>query len=329
MSNSNIWVFIDHSKSGISSVSYELITAAKDLASKSNQKAYGILIGYQLDEKLQQVCKYGLDKIIVIDDAKLQYETAENYTSIMIDFFKNNPPSVILGVCNEWYRQLFARISVQLKTGVGSDCVDLDYKNNQLVMKRSLYGGNIESNVAIPVELTQMATLRPCVFKRAPMIETVSAVENIQVDESLLLSGGVEVLEEKDTSNEIKLTEAEIIVSGGRGLGGSESFSVIQQLCDVLGGALGASRAAVDAGWIAYKHQVGQTGQTVQPKIYFACGISGAIQHLVGMQTSDIIVAINKDKDCTMMKIANYSLEGDLFKIVPILTERFKEILGK
>ncbi len=326
----NIWVVLDHHKAGLTTASIELLGIGKEVAQKASEKLIAVIMGYNLDSVVKEASFYGADDILVLDHECLAHIIAESYVPLLKNLILEKQPRILLGATNELMRQIFARLAIEVESGLASDAIGVEWDNMSklLFVQRSVYGGNLECKGAIEGYYPQMITLRPRVVGKAKKTSTASQIVAISVSPETCIHS-IEILDEKEEqTGQIKLTEAEIIISGGRGLGGPEPFKMLQELSNVLSAAVGASRAAVDAGWIAYKHQVGQTGQTVQPRIYIACGISGAIQHLAGMQTSDIIVAINKDPDCTMMKIANFSLHGDLFKIIPLLTQKLRDVLN-
>jgi len=250
---------------------------------------------------------------------------------VLTDLIQKEKPEIVLMGATVIGRSFASRVAARLGTGLTADCTELaiDLKTRQLLQTRPAFGGNIMATITTPHNRPQMATVRHKVFKKAVKQGNRQGEIIKESVEGKNLSLRTKLLDMvQDLTQTVNLADADIIVSGGRGLGGPENFHIIEELACTLGGAVGASRAAVDAGWIPYSHQVGQTGRTVCPKIYIACGISGAIQHLVGMQSSDIIVAINKDPNAPIFKVATYGIEGDLFQIVPALTKRLKEVLS-
>ena len=327
----DVWVFCEQKKGLIQSISWELLGKGRELADKLGMKLCGILVGHNVKEKACEIFTRGADKVYLVDSPKLTNYQNEPYTEAVLKLVEKYRPEILLCGATTIGRSLISRVAVRINTGLTADCtgLDIDAKDKLLLQTRPAFGGNIMATIITPAHRPQMATVRHKVMKESPVQEgrTGELIEE-DIDESLLSSRSklLEVVEEIEST--VNLTEADIIVSGGRGLGGGENFKIIEELALVLGGAVGASRAAVDADWIPYSHQVGQTGKTVCPKLYIACGISGQIQHLIGMQSSKIIVAINKDPDAPIFKVATYGIVADLFKIVPLLSKRFKEVLG-
>ncbi|GAI73926.1 unnamed protein product, partial [marine sediment metagenome] len=270
--------------------------------------------------------------VYLVDSPHLKYYQDDPYTKVLIELINEYRPEVVLCGATIIGRSLIAKVAVEVNTGLTADCtgLDIDPEKGLLLQTRPAFGGNIMATIITPNHRPQMATVRHKVMKEAAVNKNLKGVliEKEYKDEILSTRTSlIDIVEEMEET--VNLAEADIIVSGGRGLGCPENFKVIRELALVLGGAMGSSRAAVDAGWIPYSHQVGQTGKTVCPKIYIACGISGQIQHLIGMQSSKIIVAINKDPDAPIFKVATYGIVGDLFQIIPALTKKFKQVLGK
>jgi electron transfer flavoprotein alpha subunit len=270
--------------------------------------------------------------VYIAEDRALANYQDEPYTNVIVELIKKYKPEIVLCGATSIGRSLISRVAVNIKTGLTADCTGLDIEAQRkiLLQTRPAFGGNIMATIISPDFRPQMATVRHKVFpESASDMKRKGKIIRENFDGNLLISRTrlLDIVEEIESS--VNLAEADIIVSGGRGLAAPENFKLVQDLAGVLGGAVGASRAAVDAGWMPYSHQVGQTGRTVSPKIYIACGISGQIQHLVGMQSAKIIVAINKDPDAPIFKVATYGLVGDLFAILPALTKRFKEVLKR
>ncbi|GAW91641.1 electron transfer flavoprotein subunit alpha/FixB family protein [Calderihabitans maritimus] len=327
-----VWVFIEHSGGEIAPVSRELLGAGRKVADKLKTELAGVLLGSKVEEMIPEVFARGADKVYVIDDPVLEQYRTKPFTHGLFNLVQKYKPEVVLMGATTLGRDLSGAVATKLETGLTADCTELDVdpKSRLLLQTRPAFGGNIMATILCRRHRPQMATVRPRVMPEPPRQEgrTGQVIrEELGLREEDIETQIVEVIEEKGKA--VYLDKAEIIVAGGRGLGGAENFKLLEELADTLGGTLGASRAAVEAGWISADYQVGQTGTTVRPKVYFAIGISGAIQHLVGMQTSDVIVAINKDPDAPIIKVATYSIIGDLFKVVPALTQRFREKLGK
>ena len=327
-----IWVFIEQKNGRVQSVSYELLGKAQELAKKLNCQVSGILIGNKLEDQLDELIFCGADNIYLVTAAELANFQDEPYTNILVHLVKKYKPEILLCGATNIGRSLISRVAINIKAGLTADCtgLDIDPDKKILLQTRPAFGGNIMATIISPDYRPQMATVRHKVF--TPMSADKRRKGKIikeSFDASFYLSRTklIDIIEEIEST--VNLSEADIIVSGGRGMGGPENFKLLEDLAHVLGAAVGSSRAAVDAGWMPYSHQVGQTGRTVAPKIYFACGISGQIQHLVGMQSSKIIVAINKDPEAPIFKVATYGIVGDLFQVVPELTKTFKEVLRK
>lgn len=322
-----VWVFAEQKRGHIQKVTYELLGAGKRLGGELS----AVLLGSGISNKADELIRYGADKVYVVDSPELENYRDEPYSRIFTKLIIKYKPEIVLCGATSIGRSLIPRVAVQLGTGLTADCTGLDIDKNTglLLQTRPAFGGNIMATILCQNYRPQMSTVRHKVMKEAvPQSGRTGAV--IKVDFSkqdynsrTKVLNFVEELEET-----VNLTEADIIVSGGRGLKGPENFSLIRELAKVLGGAVGSSRAAVDSGWIPYSHQVGQTGKTVCPKVYIACGISGAIQHLVGMQSSDTIIAINKDPDAPIFKVATYGIIGDLFEIIPELIKQVENAKG-
>lgn len=322
-----VWVFAEHRDNKLMSVTYELSSAGRVLADKLNQRLGVVLIGKDVSKFAQELIGYGADEVYVAEDPLLEAYSDDGYTKVMVDLIRKHKPEILLIGATIIGRSLSPRVAARLQTGLTADCTGLDIdENNNLLQTRPAFGGNIMATIISPNSRPQMATVRPKVMKRAEFNPdrkgTVIPAEVILSSQDI----HTKILQViKETRERVNLDEAEIIVSGGRGLQNKENFKLIRELADVLNGTVGASRAAVDAEWISHHHQVGQTGKTVCPKLYIACGISGAIQHLAGMQSSDCIVAINKDPDAPIFDVATYGIVGDIFEVVPKLISRLRE----
>jgi electron transfer flavoprotein alpha subunit len=328
----DVWVFAEQIDGKVQSVTYELLGEGRKLADTLGMHLCAVLMGFNVKSTAQELIHRGADKVYVVDNPELAYFQDERYSAILVDLARKYQPSIMLCGATTLGRSLVSRVAVAINTGLTADCTGLaiDPETRNLLQTRPAFGGNIMATIVTPNARPQMATVRHKVMKEAK-VDTAHKgevlVQNIAA--SLLAARTKRLKFVPEEGATVNLAEADIIVSGGRGLQKPENFAVIQELAKVLGAAVGASRAAVDANWIAYSHQVGQTGKTVCPKIYIACGISGQIQHLAGMGSSDVIVAINKDPDAPIFKVATYGIVGDLFTIIPMLTAEFKKVLQK
>ncbi|MCM8810945.1 MAG: electron transfer flavoprotein subunit alpha [Candidatus Omnitrophica bacterium] len=322
-----IWFFAETKDGEISSVSYEMLNAAKKLKEKLNQDVCGICFGKNIKDKVGSLLKKGADKVYFIDDDVFCEFKEEVYADALSYLIKKYKPNIVIAAATMIGRSFIPAVAVKVKTGLTADCtgLDIDEKTHLLIQTRPTFGGNLMAKIICERYRPQMATIRPKIFEQAKDQEN-SKGEIIEEKIEFQIENKVNICGKQRIENVIDLQEAEIIVSGGRGLKEGKNFDIIKELADLLNGAVGASRAAVDSGWIGYPHQVGQTGKTVKPKVYIACGISGAIQHLAGMQTSDYIIAINKDPDAPIFKVANLGVVGDIFEVIPILIKKLKEM---
>lgn len=326
-----VWVYAEQRHGEISSVVYELLNKGSELAKTLNVPLSAILIGSNISAKAQDLINRGADKVYVYDDPILAEFQDDPYSCILADLIKEEKPEIVLMGATNIGRSFASRVAAKIYTGLTADCtaLEVDLETRNLMQTRPAFGGNIMATILTPRHRPQMATVRHKVFKEAKVQEgRTGEVINKTVDAQKIINRTKFIGFFKDQSADVNISDADIIVSGGRGLGNPEGFKLIKELADLLGGAVGASRAAVDSDWIPYSHQVGQTGRTVAPKIYIACGISGQIQHMVGMSSSDTIIAINKDKDCPMMQTATYSLVGDLYEIIPAIIKEIKNARG-
>ncbi len=327
-----VWVFCEQKKGRVQSISFELLAKARELADKLNEKVSAVLLGSNIEAEAHHLIHRGADSVYLVESPEIVNYQDEPYTEVLVRLIHKYQPEILLCGATTIGRSLISRVAVRVYTGLTADCTGLDIEPEKkiLLQTRPAFGGNIMATIITPNHRPQMATVRHKVMKEADIdkqrkgkiIKESFAPEVFNSRTKLL-----DIVEE--VSSTMNLAEADIIVSGGRGLREPKNFYLIEDLAKVLNAAVGASRAAVDSGWMAYSHQVGQTGRTVCPKIYFACGISGQIQHLVGMQSSKIIVAINNDPDAPIFKVATYGLVGDLFEILPALTNKFKSLLKK
>ena len=328
MSN-DIFVWVEQFKGQPAAASWEAIGAARRLADELGGSVTACVFGGQGIESLaHEAISYGADTVLLAEDATLADFRVEPQAALLAKAVGEAEPAVVLIGATFRGRELGPALAVELDTGCIADCIALEFEGGQLVATRPIYAGKLLSRCVIPERRPQIFTTRVRAFPK-PEPDPARNGEVVRVEPALteddILSKVTGFLE---TEGAVSLADAGIIVSGGRGVGGPEGFEPVRELAQVLSAALGASRAAVDAGWIPYEYQVGQTGKTVSPDLYVACGISGAIQHQAGMRTSKVIVAINKDPEAPIFKLAHYGIVGDLFKVVPALTAAFKEKLG-
>ncbi len=322
-----VWVVAEQRRGELHKVTYELLGKGRELADRLGTELAAVLPGENIKEMADGLIKAGADKVYVIDDPALKDFNDEAYAHAVAETAKKYKPEIMLTGATAVGRAYFPRVSVKLDAGLTADCTDfeLDEEKRNLHQIRPAFGGSLMAKIATPEKRPQMATARYKVFK--PLVRDDSRKGEI-IEEKIDFSGVdiaaqfMEFIKEEETT--VNIAEADIIVSGGRGVGGGDNFKVIRDFAEAIGGAVGASRAAVDSGWIPYSHQVGQTGKTVSPKLYIACGISGAVQHLAGMRSSDIIVAINKDPEAPIFSLAKVGIVGDIFKILPAITEKLK-----
>ncbi|NCC51264.1 MAG: 4Fe-4S dicluster domain-containing protein [Spartobacteria bacterium] len=321
-----VWAFAEQRDGEIQDVVYELLSKGRELADKLQTELAAVLFGSHMKEKAAELTHWGADKVYLVDDPALAEYSTDNYSSTMADLIEKYKPEVVLAGATSIGRAFIPRVAIKAKTGLTADCTSLEIDDEQkmLLQTRPAFGGNIMATIICPNHRPQMATVRHKVLKKASPDASRSG-EVIEEAPTLTQARTkiIEVLHEM--GNTVNLAEADIIVSGGRGLGGPENFKMLEELAKELGAAVGASRAAVDADWIPAYHQVGQTGKTVCPKLYIACGISGAIQHLAGMSSSDTIIAINKDPDAPIFDIADIGIVGDIFEIVPMITKCLRD----
>lgn len=312
----------------IRKISYEMVSEGRRLADALGQELIAVLIGSNIKEKASTLSHYGADKVLVADDSRLGAYTTDAYVSVINQLVKENDPAILLLGASFQGKDLASRLSARLGIGMAQDCTFFSIEDGNLTALRPIYAGKAYAKVSFNDSWPQMATARPNVMPMNEPDESKSAEikdAEFMLDDSALKTEVIEVL--KDESGKVDLTEADKIVSGGRGMKGPENYNILEELADTIGATVGASRSAVDAGWRPHSDQVGQTGKVVSPNLYIACGISGAIQHLAGMSTSKVIVAINKDPDAPIFQKADYGLVDDLFKVVPALTEEIKKIL--
>ncbi len=324
----NVFVIAEQRDGKIMKVSYELIGKARELANDLGQDVVAVLMGSGVEAVAGDLAKAGADKVIVVDDPMLAEYVTEPYAKATTAVIKANDPEIVLFGASSIGRDLAPRVSARIHTGLTADCtkLEIDPETKLLNMTRPAFGGNIMATILCADHRPQMATVRPGVMQALESCDKVGEVEKFAV-EFTPADMNVEICEVVKTDKKtVDITEAKILVSGGRGLGSAEGFAQLKDLADVLGGEVAASRAAVDSGWIEKDRQVGQTGKTVRPDLYVACGISGAIQHAAGMEESEFIVAINKEESAPIFGICDLGIVGDLNKIVPKLTEALKKV---
>jgi electron transfer flavoprotein alpha subunit len=324
-----VWIFAEQRGGKVASVAYELLGAGRRLADELNTELSAVLFGAS-ESEAQELIRWGADKVYISIDQIFERFNDEPYSEMLSTLIKEHRPEIVLAGATPIGRSFIPRVAAQLRTGLTADCtsLEIDKDTRNLLQIRPAFGGNIMATILCPANRPQMATVRPRVMKRGQYDEgRKGEIIHVKADG---ISSRTKVLDTiKEVSDIIvNLQETDIIVSGGRGLGDPKGFRLLEELAELLGGAIGASRAAVDDGWISYSHQVGQTGKTVCPKIYIACGISGAVQHLVGMQSSDIIIAINKNIEAPIFNVATYGIVGDIYEIIPLLIKRIKEVKG-
>ncbi|MFI3238390.1 MAG: electron transfer flavoprotein subunit alpha/FixB family protein [Lachnospiraceae bacterium] len=325
-----VFVFAEQVDNKISPIAFELIGKAKDLAADLNTEVTAMLLGKDVTALADELAAYGADKVVVVDDAALEIYTTEPYTHAISTVINELKPEIVLVGASALGRDLAPRVSARVATGLTADCTVLeigDFKGtpNQLLMTRPAFGGNTIATIACPDNRPQMATVRPGVMKKIAKIEGAKA-NIIEIKPGFERNAKyVEVLEVvKKVVDSVDIMDAKILISGGRGVGSKEGFALLENVASVIGGTVSCSRAVVDAGWLERDRQVGQTGKTVRPELYIAVGISGAIQHIAGMEESDIIIAINKDETAPIFDVADYGIVGDYSKILPILAEQLK-----
>ena len=327
-----VYVFAQQVDGEVSGIAYELLGKAKDLAKDLNAEVTAVLLGYGVKGLADSLAEYGADKVIVVDDKELEVYRTEPYAHALASVINEYKPEIMLVGATAIGRDLGPRVSARVATGLTADCTVLEIGDftdnmtketipNQLLMTRPAFGGNTIATIACPYNRPQMATVRAGVMQKIDPIKGAKA-EVIEYNPGF-------TPDNKYVADTVDIADAKILVSGGRGVGSEENFKLLQDLADVLGGTVSCSRAVVENGWLPVERQVGQTGKTVRPNVYFAIGISGAIQHVAGMEESDIIVAINKDETAPIFDVADYGLVGDLNKIVPQLTEMLKAELAE
>ena len=350
---SGVWVLAEQRENELLDVSFELVSEGRKLADERDTDLSAVVLGSDVKEAAKELIAYGADHIYIVEDERLKHYRTGPYTSVITDMIEKAKPEIVLLGATHNGRDLGPRLSARLDTGLTADCTKLEIDDDKgiLLQTRPAFGGNLMATIVCPEHRPQMSTVRPGVMeKEEPDYDRVGDINEVEVklDEKDIKSkvtkeakiinlksdlSEVEMFTQikdivKEAKKGVNLEKAEIIISGGRGVGDPEGFSTIENLASTLGGEVGASRAVVDEGWIEKEHQVGQTGKTVQPRVYIACGISGAIQHKAGMENSDLIIAINTDSEAPIFDVCDYGIVGDLHEIVPLLTEVFEEVLN-
>lgn len=327
-----VWVIAEHEDGVLRRGTLDILGAGRRLAEDLQVPLEAVVLGNDVQALAEEMIHYGADKVYVAEHPVLSLYRTDPYADIICGLVNRRMPEIVLVSATSQGRDLAPRVAARLGAGLTADCtaLEIDHDQRLLVQTRPAFGGNLMATILCPNARPQMATVRPNVMKK-PVLDPCRSgeIENVPVslDEKAVATKIVEVVRREEEQT-VDLLDAQVVVSGGRGLGKAENFSLIRNLADVLGAAVGASRATVDAGWIPAYHQVGQTGKTVQPKLYIACGISGAVQHLAGMSASETIVAINKDPNAPIFDVATYGIVGDLFEVVPALTAKLQELLS-
>jgi electron transfer flavoprotein alpha subunit len=328
-----VWVFGEQFCGGIAPVVYELIGAGRQLADDRKSELAVVVLGHDLDKAAAELAEYPVDKVYLYEAPELAQYDGERYSRVLADIVRSMKPEIMLAGATTQGRSFMSQVAIKVYTGLTADCTGLAIGSDDglLYQTRPAYGGNVMATILCPYTRPQMATVRHKVFPTSPKRSNGARAEIVRLNaKPQLFSSRSEILEFiQQCESTVNIVEADIIVSGGRGIQDPSNFAVIEELAKALGGAVGASRAAVDAGWIPYCHQVGQTGKTVCPKLYIACGISGAVQHQAGMSSSDTIIAINKDPDAPIFQIANFGFVGDCLEVVPMLTKKIKAMRGQ
>jgi electron transfer flavoprotein alpha subunit len=325
-----VWVFAEQRDGKLKSVAFELVSEGRKLADKLGTELGAVCLGHNIKD-VEHLFQYGADKVYLADDPTLADHQEDLYTELLLNLIKKYRPEILIAGATSMGRSFVPRVASLLYTGLTADCtgLDIDPETKLLLQTRPTFGGNVMATIMCQAKRPQMATVRPHVFKKGTHHkEHKGQIIKVDFKKEAVTARTRLVKFIEDLTEKVKLDEAEIIVSGGRGLGKPENFQMIKELAEVLGAAVGSSRPPVDEGWIPYSHQVGQTGKTVCPKLYIACGISGSVQHLAGMGTSECIISINEDPNAPIFQVATYGIVGDLFKVIPMLTEKLKRSRG-
>ena len=326
--SNDIWVFIETSGGAAEKAALEALTPGRALADRLGGRLAAVVLGCEVDAAVRTAGMSGVERIIVADAPEFRLYTTDAYVDALAYLVRKYQPDIFLMGATENSRDLAPRLSARLRTGLASDCTGLEFdpEIGCVAWTRPIFGGQLLETLFCPTQRPQIGTVRPGIFHRPPLIAHEAEIirENIRVSPGDIHTRILELLADPD-SGKVELEEADIVVSGGLGLGGPEGFAPVRALAQVLGGAVGASRGAVDAGWISHAHQIGQTGKKISPKLYIACGLSGANQHVAGMRGAKYIIAINKNPLAPIFDIADYGVVGDLFKVLPVLTEEIRK----
>ena len=321
-----VWVFAEQREGQLQKVSLELLGEGRKIADKLGSKLTALLIGNKVQNLVEDLSRHGADEVLVVDAPELEHYTTDGYTKAICELANAKKPNIIFIGATFIGRDLGPRVAARLETGLTADCtsLDVDVESGDLLATRPAFGGNLMATIVCPDHRPQMATVRPGVFEKLPLGENDATVENVEIkfNSNDIRTKIVEII--KEHKDIVDISEANVLVAGGRGIGSEENFKMLKELAEFMNGSIAASRAAVEKGWVDKDYQVGQTGKTVRPNIYVACGISGAIQHAAGMQDSDMIIAINKDANAPIMKIADYAIVGDVNKVVPEFIAQLK-----
>lgn len=321
-------VFVEQHEGKVAGVSFEMLGEGRKLADQLGEKLIAVLLGSGMEAAAGDLVKFGADKVVYFDSPELARFRDDTYAALVCEFVDGEKPAILLAGASAIGRSFIPKVAARVWGGLTADCtkLDIDTERRLLLGTRPAFGGNLMATIIAPHHRPQIATVRHKVMKAAVRDDSRTGEVVVKKVDAGKIIERTKILDfVKEVESTVNITEADIIVSGGRGMGKAENFSYIRDLAEALGGAVGASRAAVDAGWIPYSHQVGQTGKTVCPKLYIACGISGSVQHMAGMQSSDFIIAINKDPAADIFQIANLGLVGDALQVLPELTKAFKE----
>ncbi len=325
-----VWIYVEHTEGQPADVSWELLGVGAELAKERGVELCTVVLGQDVEHLCRQSFAYGAEKVYLIDDPLLHYYRTEPYYRAICHLVEKYKPEIMLIGATGLGRDLAGAIATELQTGLTADCTGLAVdERGYLLQTRPAFGGNIMATILTERTRPQMASVRPHVMPMPEKDESRSGEiirDTVPVKEEDIATKVLEIIMDSRSDEYVDVAAADVIVSGGRGMCNSENYKILQELADELGGVVGCSRASVEAGWMPVERQVGQTGKTVRPKIYIACGISGAIQHLVGMQDSDVIIAINRDKSAPIFEVATFGIVGDLFEIVPALTSYIKEL---
>lgn len=325
MSYKHVLVFIEQREGVLQRVSLELLGKARELADIRAQEVIAVLVGHEVKHMVDELYHYGADKVVISDDPTLEIYMTEPYAKVVTEIIQNETPEICMFGATAIGRDLAPRVAARIETGLTADCtsLEIDEENNNLLMTRPAFGGNIMATIICPDHFPQMSTVRPGVMKLMEKDESRQGQLSIHESDLSVLSGDFKILEVVKMVKEKKnIEEANILVSAGRGIGSKENLTLLEELAETLGGVVSASRAIVDQGWVDHDAQVGQTGKTVRPDLYIACGISGAIQHLAGMEEAELIIAINKDPNAPIFDVADVGIVGDVKKVVPELTKQ-------